>query len=93
VSENLKNILLVMANGDYLAPPNEKSSPQQEEVWMETWKRLDRFLPQLYGELFPEEAKKGPPTSFTREKKDSAASEAPEKAQEPEAKEDGEAES
>lgn len=56
VAENLKNVLLVMSNGGYLVPPDEK--PEGEEVWNETWKRINRFLPSFYGELFPEEAKK-----------------------------------
>jgi brefeldin A-resistance guanine nucleotide exchange factor 1 len=56
VSENLKNMLLVMSNSGHLVPPDEK--PEQEELWNETWKRINRFLPQFYAELFPEEAKK-----------------------------------
>jgi hypothetical protein len=56
VSENLKNMLLVMSNGGYLAPPDEK--PEQEELWNETWKRVNRFLPNFFAELFPEEAGK-----------------------------------
>lgn len=56
VSENLKNILLVMSNGGYLAPPQEK--PEQTELWRETWERIDKFLPDMMGELFPEEASK-----------------------------------
>ncbi|OCL13855.1 Sec7-domain-containing protein [Glonium stellatum] len=59
VSENLKNILLVMSNGGYLAPPDQ--NPDQKELWTETWTRLDRFLPNFFAELFPEEAKKPPP--------------------------------
>jgi brefeldin A-resistance guanine nucleotide exchange factor 1 len=49
-------MLLVMSNGGYLAPPDEK--PEQEELWNETWKRVNRFLPQFFEELFPEEAGK-----------------------------------
>ncbi|KAL5113966.1 GDP/GTP exchange factor for ARF [Pleosporales sp. CAS-2024a] len=56
VSENLKNMLLVMSNGGYLAPPDEK--PEQEEMWTETWKRVNRFLPNFLEELFPEEVGK-----------------------------------
>ena len=56
VSENLKNILLVMSTGGYLAPPEQK--PDHEKLWVETWKRLDRFMPKLFAELFPEEANK-----------------------------------
>jgi brefeldin A-resistance guanine nucleotide exchange factor 1 len=56
VSENLKNMLLVLSNGGYLAPPDEE--PEQEELWNETWKRVNRFLPNFFAELFPEEAGK-----------------------------------
>ncbi|KAF1985058.1 hypothetical protein K402DRAFT_358088 [Aulographum hederae CBS 113979] len=54
--ESLKNILLVMTNAGLLKPPEEK--PDAEELWTQTWKRLDRFLPDLFKELFPEEANK-----------------------------------
>ena len=56
MSENLKNMLLVMSSGGYLVPPDEK--PEREELWNETWKRINRFLPNFFAELFPEEAKK-----------------------------------
>ncbi|KAF2855790.1 Sec7-domain-containing protein [Plenodomus tracheiphilus IPT5] len=56
VSENLKNMLLVLSNGGYLAPPDE--NPQKEELWNETWKRINRFQPNLLKEIFPEEAGK-----------------------------------
>ncbi|KAE9962249.1 hypothetical protein BLS_000590 [Venturia inaequalis] len=52
VAENMKNILLVMQSGGYLAPPEEK--PEQAELWNETWKKLNRFLPHLYKELYPD---------------------------------------
>lgn len=51
-------MLLVMSNGGYLAPPHE--NPEREELWNETWKRINRFQPHLFAELFPEEA--GKPT-------------------------------
>lgn len=40
-----------MADGGYLVPPlaGEKGS----EIWIETWKRVDRFLPELFAEIFP----------------------------------------
>lgn len=40
-----------MADGGFLAPPadNQKGS----EIWNETWKRVDRFLPDLFAEIFP----------------------------------------
>ena len=42
-------------------PPEQ--NPEHEKLWVETWKRLGRFLPDLYAELFPDEAKK--PASST----------------------------
>ena len=57
--ESLKNILLVMSSSGYLVPPSE--DPSQEKLWAETWKRLDRFLPDLRKELdleMPVEAEK-----------------------------------
>ncbi len=62
--ESLKNILLVMADGGYLVPPSgdEKAS----EIWTETWKRVDRFLPDLFAEIFPKA--NPPPTTATAAK-------------------------
>ncbi|KAK8119006.1 uncharacterized protein PG998_003632 [Apiospora kogelbergensis] len=37
----------------YLVPPSV--DPSQENLWVETWKRIDRFLPELKNELAPEE--------------------------------------
>lgn len=52
VPESLKNILLVMADGDFLTPP--KPGETSPELWDETCKRVDRFLPDLMLELFPQ---------------------------------------
>ena len=41
-----------MTNGGFLVPPSEKS--ESSELWEETWKRVDRFLPNLFVEIFPE---------------------------------------
>jgi brefeldin A-resistance guanine nucleotide exchange factor 1 len=49
VPESLKNILLVMSSSGYLVSPS--TDPSQEKLWTETWKRLDRFLPDLRKEL------------------------------------------
>lgn len=49
VPENLKNILLFMSSSGYLVPPSK--DPSQEKLWIETWKRIDRFLPDLRTEL------------------------------------------
>lgn len=57
VPESLKNILLVMADGGYLVPPLDNEQPS--EIWAETRKRVDRFLPGLFKDVFPET--KAPP--------------------------------
>jgi brefeldin A-resistance guanine nucleotide exchange factor 1 len=62
-------MLLVLSNGGYLAPPDE--SPDREQLWNETWKRINRFQPNLFTELFPEEA--GKPAK-PRQSKDARAS-------------------
>ncbi|CAK7274093.1 GDP/GTP exchange factor for ARF [Sporothrix epigloea] len=49
VPENLKNVLLFMASSGYLVAPS--INPSKEELWTETWKRIDRFLPDLKNEL------------------------------------------
>ena len=38
-----------MSSSGYLVPPSR--DPSHEELWVETWKRLDRFLPDLRKEL------------------------------------------
>ncbi|KAI1466942.1 uncharacterized protein F4812DRAFT_433293 [Daldinia caldariorum] len=53
VPENLKNVLLFMSSSGYLVPPSK--DPSQENLWVETWKRIDRFLPDLRQELALEE--------------------------------------
>lgn len=53
VPENLKNVLLFMSSSGYLVPPSKDQS--QEKLWVETWKRIDRFLPDLRNELALEE--------------------------------------
>ncbi|EAU37045.1 conserved hypothetical protein [Aspergillus terreus NIH2624] len=52
IPESLKNILLVMADGGHLVPASE--DPSKEKTWTETKKRLERFLPDLFKEIFPE---------------------------------------
>lgn len=43
-----------MADGGYLVPPSQ--DPSKEEIWVETRKRLGRFLPDLFAEIFPHSA-------------------------------------
>lgn len=52
VPESLKNILLVMADGGFIEPPSKGQEPT--ELWQETCKRVDRFLPNLIREIFPQ---------------------------------------
>jgi brefeldin A-resistance guanine nucleotide exchange factor 1 len=66
----MKNMLLVMSNGGYLAPPDE--APERELLWVETWKRVNRFLPTFYAELFPDEAKKPKVDRREKQAKDEA---------------------
>lgn len=40
-----------MADGGYLVPPSQ--DPSKEPIWTETKKRLERFLPDLFNEIFP----------------------------------------
>lgn len=58
VPENLKNVLLFMSSSGYLVPPAK--DPSQEKLWVETWKRIDRFLPDLRAELALEEPEPEP---------------------------------
>ncbi|KAJ5327287.1 uncharacterized protein N7506_010389 [Penicillium brevicompactum] len=67
VPESLKNILLVMADGGYLIPPSQ--DPSKEEIWVETRKRLGRFLPDLFAEVFPD-----PPKESEKSHSDTAVS-------------------
>lgn len=42
-----------MSNGGYLVPPEDSANSTSSEIWEETWKRVDRFLPNLFVEIFP----------------------------------------
>lgn len=41
-----------MADGGELVPPSQDAS--KEQIWFETKKRLERFLPALFAEIFPD---------------------------------------
>lgn len=58
IPESLKNIILLMAAGGYLVPPSQ--DPSKEEIWVETKKRLERFLPDLFPEIFPDASNEKP---------------------------------
>lgn len=34
-------------------PPEDTAKGTSSEIWEETWKRVDRFLPNLFVEIFP----------------------------------------
>jgi golgi-specific brefeldin A-resistance guanine nucleotide exchange factor 1 len=53
VRENLKNVILFMASSGCLVSP--RKDPSKETFWNETWKRIDRFLPELSSDLALEE--------------------------------------
>jgi golgi-specific brefeldin A-resistance guanine nucleotide exchange factor 1 len=58
VRENLKNVLLFMVSSGHLVSP--KQDPSKEKIWTETWKRIDRFLPDMRTDLALEEPEEEP---------------------------------
>jgi brefeldin A-resistance guanine nucleotide exchange factor 1 len=73
VPECLKNILLVMSSGGYMVPPPGKTAEDtraegQKKLWTQTSERLERFLPGLIADVFPdaEVAVKAPPRGAAR---------------------------
>ena len=44
-----------MADGGHLVPPSQ--DPSKAQIWVETKKRLERFLPALFVEIFPDAAR------------------------------------
>ena len=58
VRENLKNVVLFMASSGYLVSPRQ--DPSKELLWTETWKRIDRFMPDLRSDLDQDEPKQEP---------------------------------
>lgn len=55
-----------MADGGYLVSPSQ--DPSKEEIWVETRKRLGRFLPDLFSEVFPDtpnEPEKSPDSAIS----------------------------
>jgi len=54
VPESIKNIVLVMANGGYLAPyGSDEGSSNAKRLWEVSVEKLERFLPGLLAEVFP----------------------------------------
>ncbi|KAL5601338.1 uncharacterized protein BROUX77_005587 [Berkeleyomyces rouxiae] len=67
VHENLKNVILFMSSIDYLVPPSKDAS--KAGLWNETWKRIDRFLPDLRADLALEaDGEEAPATATDQEK-------------------------
>lgn len=64
-----------MASSGFLVSP--KQDPSKEKLWTETWKRIDRFLPDLRGDLALEEpeAEAAPEAEAEAPKTESAAEE------------------
>ncbi|CAG8710752.1 31054_t:CDS:2, partial [Racocetra persica] len=56
VPESLKNMLLVMSTSGVFNPPGttKSSGGKTIELWDITWTKIDKFLPKLKDELFPE---------------------------------------
>ncbi|GAB7362676.1 hypothetical protein MBLNU230_g2985t1 [Neophaeotheca triangularis] len=73
VPESLKNVLFVMASGDLLKPPPppptttteegivDERSELQKLLWGESVNKLERFLPGLMNEVFPQQAARPAP--------------------------------
>lgn len=47
-----------MSSNGYLVPPSQ--DPSKEKLWSESWKRIDRFLPELRKDLALEEQAEPP---------------------------------
>ncbi|KAK9464683.1 hypothetical protein V1512DRAFT_267671 [Lipomyces arxii] len=46
VAESLKNVLLVMSSSEFLVQPDQAQGDEKKlELWSQTWKRLERFMP------------------------------------------------
>lgn len=68
----MKNVLLIMSTNGYLVPPSQ--NPEREELWNETWKRIDRFLPDLKNSLALEPlTREDPPRKSTASKEGESA--------------------
>ena len=85
IPESLKNVLLVMADGGYLVPPSQ--DPSKEQMWTETKKRLERFLPDLFQEIFAQAPKDLPLPASRIPSPSPSPSPAPEASQDPSSQE------
>lgn len=55
-----------MASSGYLIHP--KKDPSKERLWDETWKRVDRFLPDLRSDITSEEPEQSLPEGVSDDK-------------------------
>lgn len=69
-----------MSSSGYLVSPKEDAS--KEDLWNETWKRIDRFLPDLRNDLVPDEPEARSEKRTKEQSKDETEQEL-EKAEEP----------
>lgn len=58
-----------------MVPPSQDAA--KESIWAETKKRLDRFLPDLFKEIFPDISHETPAVSTVTTPDPSSATEAP----------------
>lgn len=56
VPESLKNCLLVMSTSEAFS---EASASRPDSLWNVTWARINKFLPNLKAEIFPEQSEGG----------------------------------
>lgn len=63
-----------MASSGFLVSPKQDTS--KEHLWTETWKRIDRFLPDLRGDLALEEPDPEPQPEPEQTKTEPASEEA-----------------
>lgn len=74
VGEGVKNVLLVLGDGGYLVRPKagqKELDEMRSQLWRETYRRLEIFLPGLMVEIFPEE--KAEPTKEKDDEKEKSA--------------------
>ncbi|EED23263.1 guanine nucleotide exchange factor (Gea2), putative [Talaromyces stipitatus ATCC 10500] len=77
IPESIKNILLVMADSGHLSPP-PSTDENKQKIWTETKRRLDRFLPNLFNELFPvSESRKDVSTAPSKENEENGQTSTP----------------
>ncbi|OZJ02551.1 hypothetical protein BZG36_04503 [Bifiguratus adelaidae] len=77
VNESLKNMLLVMYTSGAFTEPSEGGETNYTNLWTITWDKVNAFLPNLQGELFPDSVKPTKPAEKVEEKSEASAESAP----------------